>query len=76
MNVLHIRTLAEQVRAKKLVLAPDALEVFSRYQAALDNQLYKALRALRDAQDWRLKTLDAEVAGTDADQAASIHQPA
>jgi len=32
--------------------------LFTRYQTTLDNQLYKALRAFRDAQEWRLKTLD------------------
>lgn len=50
--------LAEQVRAKRLILPPDAIDVLSRYQTTLDNQLYKALRALREAQEWRLKTLD------------------
>ena len=53
-----ILALAEQVRAKRLVLPTDVLEVLARYQTTLDNQLYKALRALREAQEWRLKTLD------------------
>ena len=57
---------AEQVKAKRLVLPDEALEVFSRYQTTLDNQLYKALRALREAQEWRFKTLDA-AAGADAE---------
>ena len=56
----RIVALAEQVRARRLVLPADALEVFSRYQTTLDNQLYKALRALREAQEWRLKTIDAQ----------------
>jgi hypothetical protein len=47
-------------------LPNDAIEIFSRYQTTLDNQLYKALRALREAQEWRLKTLDAK-AGSDAE---------
>ena len=55
----RIVALAEQVKARRLVLPADALEVFSRYQSTLDNQLYKALRALREAQEWRLKTIDA-----------------
>jgi hypothetical protein len=50
--------LAKQVRGRRLILPDDMLEVFSRYQTTLDNQLYKALRALRDAQEWRLKTLE------------------
>ena len=54
----HVLALAEQVRARRLILPDDALDIFSRYQTTLDNQLYKALRALRDAQEWRFKTLD------------------
>ena len=53
----HILTLAEQVKAKRLVLPADALELLARYQTTLDNQLYKSLRALREAQEWLLKTL-------------------
>ena len=45
------------MRAKRLVLPNDTLEVFSRYQTTLDNQLFKTLKALRDAQEWRLQTL-------------------
>lgn len=45
--------LAEQLRGTKLVLPMKQLEVMARYQTTLDNQLYKALRALREAQDWR-----------------------
>ena len=30
-----------------------------QYQAALDNHTYKALRALREAQEWRLSTIEA-----------------
>ena len=37
----------------------------SRYQTTLDNQLYKALRALREAQEWRLRTLE-QSAGPEA----------
>lgn len=55
----QLLALADQVRAKRLVLAADDLELFARYQTTLDNQLYKTLRALREAQEWRLKTLEA-----------------
>jgi len=34
------------------------VDIFTKYQASLDNQTYKAMKALREAQDWRLKTLD------------------
>jgi len=54
----HILALADQLRAKRLVLPPETLALFTRYQTTLDNQLYKALRAFRDTQEWRLKTLD------------------
>jgi hypothetical protein len=54
----HILALAEQLRAKQLVLPPDTLALFTRYQTTLDNQLYKALRAFHETQEWRLKTLD------------------
>ena len=49
---------AEQVRARASVLPAGTLEILSRYQTTLDNQLYKALRALREAQEWRLKTIE------------------
>ena len=65
--------MAELVRHRHQVLAPDQLELFARYQSALDNQLNKALRALRDAQAWRLQTLEARgaVVEPDAEQAAA-----
>jgi hypothetical protein len=49
--------IAEQVRARASVLSAGTLEILSRYQTTLD-QLYKALRALREAQEWRLKTIE------------------
>ncbi len=54
----RIQALASQVRARQLILSREALEVLSRYQTTLDNQLFKALRALRETQEWRLKTLN------------------
>ena len=58
----RVLAVAEQVAAKRLVLSHETLEVFSRYQTTLDNQLYKALKALREAQEWRVKTLDLRAA--------------
>ena len=55
----QIISLAELIRKQRLVIEPNRLELLSRYQTTLDNQLYKALRALREAQEWRLKTMDA-----------------
>ncbi|MCP4128149.1 MAG: hypothetical protein GY753_13940, partial [Gammaproteobacteria bacterium] len=46
----------------KLSIPWGKLDIFTKYQAALDNQTYKALKALREAQEWRLNTIDAEPA--------------
>ena len=53
-----VLALAEQVRAKRLVLPAETLEVLTRYQTTLDNQLIRLLKALRQAQAWRLRTLE------------------
>ena len=37
-----------------------AVDTIGRYQSALDNELYKALRALREAQNWRASRIDAQ----------------
>jgi hypothetical protein len=36
--------------------------VFNKYQASLDNQLYKALKAHKESQEWRLTNLSTEAA--------------
>lgn len=38
---------------KKSISLPKAPENMARYQSSLDNELYKAMRALREAQSWR-----------------------
>ena len=55
-----ILQLADHFRARNLLLPAQALQLFTRYQTMLDNQLYKALRALREAQEWRLKRAEPE----------------
>jgi hypothetical protein len=40
----------------KLGIPWGSLELLSKYQASLDNQLYKAMKALREVQEWRLET--------------------
>ena len=45
-------------RTRRLVLSTEDLELLARYQSTLDAQLYKALKALREAQQWRLATLE------------------
>ena len=39
-------------------LFPNDADQMSRYQSALDNELYKAMRALREAQGWRMQSID------------------
>jgi hypothetical protein len=43
---------------KEVNAIPPAAENLSRYQAALDNEWYKAMRAFREAQSYRLKTIE------------------
>ena len=43
-----------------LVLYGDKSETFAKYQAALDNATYKAIKSLKERQEWRLSTLEAE----------------
>ena len=40
---------------KKSVSLPKVPENMARYQSSLDNELYKAMRALKDAQAWRVE---------------------
>lgn len=54
-NRLLVASLLPWVRDYRL--APVEHELLPRYQAALDGELYRAIRALREAQEWRLKTM-------------------
>jgi hypothetical protein len=54
----QLLALAQQLRDKQLILPSKQLDVLARYQTTLDNQLYKALRAFREAQEYRLQTID------------------
>ncbi len=63
----------QRLRERGLVLPAAQLDVMARYQTTLDNQLYKALRAYREAQEWRFKTLehvDDWLGGARAEEAA------
>lgn len=53
--------------AEQGILADKYRESFERYQASLDNQLYKAMKELRQLQEWRLKTIET-VAVTDVSE--------
>jgi hypothetical protein len=60
-----LAALSEKAK-EKLCVPWQKLDVLAKYQAALDNQLYKAMKALRQAQEWRMKSIDAtEPAGDD-----------
>jgi hypothetical protein len=67
----RIMEIAEMVRARVSIPKGDTLERLSRYQATLDTQCYKALRALRESQEWRLKTVEsvAEMTSSSGDEA-------
>jgi len=41
---------------RKLRIPWGRLDLLSKYQASLDNQLYKALKALREAREWRVQS--------------------
>jgi hypothetical protein len=56
----HYRRLVNEDRIRKLrklllqrQTLPSRTDLLGRYQTALDNDLYKALKALREAQAWR-----------------------
>ncbi len=44
--------------AEQGILSDKYRESFERYQASLDNQLYKAMKELRQLQEWRLNTIE------------------
>ena len=52
-----VAALSEQVKAK-IAIPWQKLDVLSKYQTTLDNQLYKAMKGLRDEQSWRMSLLD------------------
>ncbi len=56
----HLHAVADLIRDRSLVLTGETLELFSRYQTTLDSHLYKAMRAFRDTQEARLRTLEAK----------------
>ena len=58
-----VLTVTEQLKNK--LTAPISNELLARYQAGIDNELYKAIEALRKQQEWRSKgmiPLEAEAA--------------
>ena len=49
--------IAQLVKSKRSILKEKLRDSLAKYQVMLDNELYKAMKALRDTQDWRYKTL-------------------
>ena len=45
----------------KLNIPWGKLDLLSKYQTTLDNQLYRTMKALRDTQEWRLRFIVADV---------------
>lgn len=54
-----ILAVAEMVRSKRAILRGDARDALAKYQVMLDNELYKAFKALREAQEWRMNSIEA-----------------
>ena len=54
-----ILALAEMVRSERAILMSDEKDTLAKYQVMLDNELYKAMKALREAQEWRMKSIEA-----------------
>jgi hypothetical protein len=63
-----ILALASLVRSERAIPERQTRELLAKYQVMLDNQLYKAMKALRETQEWRLKTLEGAV--VDAEEAS------
>jgi succinate dehydrogenase flavin-adding protein (antitoxin of CptAB toxin-antitoxin module) len=58
-----VQAIGEKVKAK--LTAPIGNDLLARYQASIDNEMYKAIEALRKQQEWRSKVmvkLEVEVA--------------
>lgn len=62
--VLQARAMQAQDQANRdaanVVCVPANTESLARYQAALDNEWYKAMRAFREARQHRLRTLESD----------------
>jgi hypothetical protein len=51
-----ISAVAELVKSKHVILKEKLRDSLCKYQVMLDNELYKAMKALRDAQEWRMQS--------------------
>jgi hypothetical protein len=53
-----ICTLTKLIRSERSIPVIEIRDTLARYQTTLDNELYKALKALKEAQQWRLETIE------------------
>ena len=51
-----VSAVAELVKSKSVILKEKLRDSLCKYQVMLDNELYKAMKALRDAQEWRMNS--------------------
>ena len=51
-----VSVVAELVKSKHVILKEKLRDSLCKYQVMLDNELYKAMKALRDAQEWRMNS--------------------
>ena len=56
--ILEAQQAGAKRQAERAVSTPSNSESLARYQAALDNEWYKAMRAFREARQYRLRTLE------------------
>lgn len=52
-----VLAIAQLVKDKRTVLPEQSRDSLAKYQVMLDNELYKALKALRETQAWRVDSL-------------------
>ena len=51
-----VSAVVELVKSKSVILKEKLRDSMCKYQVMLDNELYKAMKALRDAQEWRMQS--------------------
>lgn len=54
-----VLAVAQMVKDKRAILSEKSRDSLAKYQVMLDNELYKAIKAFREVQAWRIDTLPA-----------------
>ncbi|MBK6637134.1 MAG: hypothetical protein IPG34_05300 [Rhodocyclaceae bacterium] len=65
-NYRHAQTREVAHLLRETAMLRASPELIGRYQTTLDNELYRALRAFREAKNWRLSQLEGEVNHVDS----------